>query len=102
MPHRKATLMKKKTFDHESVFAHIWNNADRDGLWDGDAKTLAAKFRVKEDEASAVLGELSDRNLIQRVGASTYVITHWREREQDDPGDEELKWWEITLALRRR
>jgi len=86
--------MKKKQFDWEQVFAFLWHGADRDGLWNGDAKTLAAKFRVKEDEAYAVLGELCDRNLIQRVGASTYVITHWREREQDDPG-EELQWWQI-------
>jgi hypothetical protein len=92
--------MKKKTFDWESVFAHIWNHADGDGIWAGDAKMLAGKFQATEDEALGVLTKLCDRALIQRVGASTYIISRWRER--DDPGDEELRWWEITLTLRRR
>jgi hypothetical protein len=42
------------------------------------------------------LSKLCDRGLIQRVGASTYVINHRREWEQDDPG-EELHWWELNV-----
>jgi hypothetical protein len=80
--------MRKKDCDQESVFEHIWKHADRDGLWSGDDTTLADEFRVSEDEAQDMLGELCDRNRIQRVGGATYIITRWRER--DEPGEEEL------------
>jgi hypothetical protein len=59
--------MRKKYFCEESAFEHIWNNADRDGLWAGDAATLAAKFHVAEDEAHDTLGELCDRGLIEEL-----------------------------------
>jgi hypothetical protein len=80
--------MTKKYCDQESVFAHIWDNADADGLWDGDDATLAAEFSVSADEAYAVLSELCDRNRIERVWTATYIITRWLER--DDLGEEEL------------
>jgi hypothetical protein len=80
--------MRKKYCDEESVFAHIWDNADRDGLWSGDAATVAAAFNVSADEAYASLSELCDRNRVERVGTTTYVITRWRER--DDCTEEEL------------
>jgi hypothetical protein len=35
-------------------------HCDNDGMWDGDASTLAAIFDVTEDEAHDVLGELCD------------------------------------------
>jgi hypothetical protein len=79
--------MWKKYCDQESVFAHIWDNADRDGLWTGDASTVAAEFNVSEDEAYATLSELCDRDRIQRVGNSTYIVTRWPER--DEPAEEQ-------------
>jgi hypothetical protein len=90
-PHRKALpTMKKKYFSDESVFEFIWESADRDGMWVGNAATLAAEFGVTEDEAHAMLCELFDRHRIQRLGASKYIITRWRER--DDPSEDELAW----------
>ena len=53
----------------------------------GDSATVAEEFGVTEDEAYATLGELCDRSRIQKLGAATYIITRWRER--DDPGKEE-------------
>jgi hypothetical protein len=80
--------MKQQYCDQESVFEHIWKHADRDGLWDGSATTLAEEFRVSEDEAHCALGDLADRGLIENVYPGTYAITKWRER--DDAGEEEL------------
>jgi hypothetical protein len=80
--------MRKKYCDQESVFAHIWNNADRDGLWTGDDAVLAETFHVTEDEAHEVLGEICDAGHIEKVYPGTYAITEWRER--DEPGEEEL------------
>ena len=82
--------MRQKHSDQESVFEHIWKHADRDGLWTGDAGSLAAEFTVSEDEAYDTLSELTDRNLLQRVGNETYIITRWPERE--DAGEEESAW----------
>ena len=48
---RKAHTMRRKYFAEEYVFEFIWQHCDNDGLWDGDAETLAAKFNVSEDEA---------------------------------------------------
>lgn len=79
--------MRKKYCDQESVFAHIWNNADRDGLWIGDGASLGEQFGVSADESHAALTELCDRDRIQRVGNSTYIVTRWPER--DKASDEE-------------
>jgi hypothetical protein len=79
--------MRKKYFDWEYVFEFVWKNADRDGLWTGDASTVAGEFGVTEDEAHEMLGELCDRHLIERVETATYIITRWRER--DEVADEE-------------
>jgi len=98
MPSERPTAMKKKTFDWESVFAHIWNGADRDGLWSGDEGTLAAEFGVSPDEAYSALSELCDRGLLEKVYKGTYAITKWH--EPDDPGAGELRWEEIAIGLR--
>jgi hypothetical protein len=37
---------RKKYFSDESVFEFIWNEADGDGIWVGDAATLAEEFGV--------------------------------------------------------
>jgi hypothetical protein len=55
------------------------NRADNDGIWNGNAATLAAEFRVAEDEAHDTLGELCDRRLIERLVPGTYAIVRWRE-----------------------
>jgi predicted transcriptional regulator of viral defense system len=80
--------MRKKICDEESVFARIWDNADADGLWTGDAESVAAKFNVTKDAAYDALTELCDRGRIQRVGSATYIVTKWPER--DEPDEEEL------------
>jgi hypothetical protein len=82
--------MRRKYCDQESVFAHIWDNADRDGLWNGDASTVAAAFNVSEDEAYDALSELCDRGLVESIYPGTYAVVKWPER--DDMGEEELSW----------
>jgi hypothetical protein len=79
--------MRKKYFDREYVFAFMWQHADHDGIWDGDAATLAEEFRVSEDAAHSTLGDLCDRGLIQSLGTAKYIIVNWREK--DDPSAEE-------------
>jgi predicted transcriptional regulator of viral defense system len=79
--------MRKKYFDWEYVFEFVWKNADRDGFWTGDAASVAAVFRVSEDQADEVLGELCHRGLIEKLVPGEYAIANWR--EQDDPGEEE-------------
>jgi hypothetical protein len=84
---RKGHTMRRKYFGEECVFEFVWQHCDNDGLWSGSPGTLAAKFNVSEDEAQDMLGELCDRNLIQRLGNSTFIVARWRER--DDAGEEE-------------
>jgi hypothetical protein len=79
--HRKATTVKKKYFCEEGVFEFIWNNCDHDGLWDGNAEIVAEEFGVSEDQAYFVLSHLSERNHVQRVGNSTYIVTRWPESD---------------------
>jgi hypothetical protein len=78
--------MRKKYCDDESVFAHIWNNADRDGLWVGDGASLGEEFGVSEDEAYDALSELCDRGHVEKLVPGTYAISEWRER--DEPADD--------------
>jgi hypothetical protein len=88
MPSRKAHTTRKKYFSQEYVFEFIWQHSDNDGLWDGDAESVAAKFNVTKETAYDALSELCDRDIIQRVGTATYIITRWRER--NEPEGEEL------------
>jgi len=78
--------MRKKYFDWEHVFEHIWNNADRDGLWAGDDDDLAQEFHVSETEAHEVVSDLCDRKLIETLFPGRFAITKWRER--DGPEEE--------------
>jgi hypothetical protein len=80
--------MRRKYFGEEYVFEFIWQHCDRDGLWDGDAETLVAKFAVSEDQADETLSDLADRGLIEKLCPGTYAISEWR--EQDASGEEEL------------
>jgi hypothetical protein len=72
--------MRKKYCDQESVFGFIWEHADEDGIWNGDASTVASEFGVGEDEAHALLGELCDQRHVEKLVPGTYGITKWRER----------------------
>jgi hypothetical protein len=81
--------MRKKYCDQESVFEFIWKHADRDGLWDGDANTLAEEFHVLEDETHDALGELCDRGLMEELYAGKYAIVKWRERDHADEEGEQ-------------
>jgi len=60
----------------------IGDCADPDGLWDGSAASAAADFRVSEDEAHAILSDLCDRHLIEKIFPGRYAIVKWRERNE--------------------
>ena len=74
-------MKRKKYFDWEQAFRFIWENADPDGLWHGDAASLAAEFDASAQAADDVLDELRDRRLIERI-AGTYFISGWREKDE--------------------
>ena len=74
--------MRKKYFDWEQAFRYIWDNADEDGIWNGDAASLAYEFGVSEDSAHSILSELCDRPLIELVDERTFAITKWPESRQ--------------------
>ena len=78
--------MRKKHFGDESVFAFVWDAADADGMWEGDDSAIAAEFGVTEGEACDMISQLTDRNLMQRIGDAKYIITRWR--EHDEPAEE--------------
>ena len=82
--------MRIKHCDQETVFEYIWKHADRDGMWDGSATTLAEVFRVSEDEAHSAIGDLADRGLIEKLFPGKYAIVRWPERE--DRCEEEEAW----------
>jgi hypothetical protein len=85
---RKAHNMRTRYFGWEYVFEFVWKNADRDGVRDGNASTVAVEFGVTEDEAHEALGEICDTGHIEEVYPGTYAISKWRER--DDRDEEEL------------
>ena len=90
MPLKKGPrTMRKKYCNQESVFAHIWENADRDGMWTGNGTSLAAEFAVSEDEAYEALSELCDRGLIEALVPGTFAIANWRERDEPGEGGDE-------------
>jgi hypothetical protein len=77
-------MRRKKYFDWEEAFRFIWERADRDGIWHGDAASLAEEFDATEDEAESVLDELRGRRLIEKLHTGTFFMSKWREK--DDPG----------------
>jgi hypothetical protein len=79
--------MRKKYFDRDYLFDHIWNHADRDGMWAGDAITLTQEFGVTEDTAYSTLAELCDSRLIEKLGPSKFIVMDWP--EEDDSGEEQ-------------
>jgi hypothetical protein len=77
-------MRRKRYFDWEEVFRFIWENADRDGIWHGDAASLAEEFDASEDDAESVLDELRRRRLIEKLYTGSFYLSKWREK--DDPG----------------
>ena len=75
-------MKRKKYFDEERAFEFIWRNADRDGIWHGDAVELAADCDVSEDAVEAVLDELRTRRLIEKLYTGKYIIVNWREKDE--------------------
>jgi hypothetical protein len=79
--------MRSKYFGEDQAFEFVWKNCDADGLWNGNAETLARKFNVSADEAYETLGALCDRGLIEKLVPGKYAVVKWH--EGDDPGEEE-------------
>lgn len=75
-------MNRKKYFDDEYAFEFIWQNADHEGIWHGDAASVAAEFGVTEDDAHSALGDLCDRRIIEKVYKQTYIIVNWRKRDE--------------------
>jgi hypothetical protein len=75
-------MKRNKYFGWEQAFRFIWETADPDGLWHGDAASLAAEFDASEQAADAVLDELRDRSLIEKLDTETFFISGWRERDE--------------------
>jgi hypothetical protein len=76
-------MRKNKYCDHETVFEHIWDHADGEGLWEGGAASIAADFGATEDVADDALGELCDRGMIEQLYRGKFAIVKWLEK--DDP-----------------
>ncbi len=81
-------MRRKKYFDWERAFRFIWQNSDSDGIWHGDAASLAKEFEVLEDDAESILDKLRERRLIEKLDARTYFLSKWREREDTRCYDE--------------
>ena len=77
--------MRKKYFGEECVFEFVWDEADADGIWNGDAACIALEFGVSEDEAHSTLETLCEDNHIQRIGTAQYILTRWHESEEELP-----------------
>jgi hypothetical protein len=74
----------KKYFNSESAFEFIWLNADREGIWHGDAANLATEFEVSEDAAEDVLDELRGKRLIEKLYTETFIISNWRDKDEPE------------------
>ena len=82
-------MRRKKYFGSEQAFESIWQNADSDGIWKGDAASLAAEFDVSEEAAQKVLDELRERRVIEKLYTGMFFISEWREK--DDLGDSQYR-----------
>jgi hypothetical protein len=77
-------VKRKKYFGEELAFEFIWQNADQDGIWNGDAVELAVEFDATEDDANSILSDLCDRRIIEKLYTGKYIIVNWRERDDID------------------
>jgi hypothetical protein len=73
-------MRRTKYLDWEQAFHFIRQNADRDGIWHGDAVSLAGEFDASEDDAKSVLDELRHRRLIEKLCAGSFFLSKWREK----------------------
>jgi hypothetical protein len=60
-------VKRQRYFDWEQALHFIWQGADQDGIWNGDASTLATEFDVSEDAGAEVLDQLRARRLIEKL-----------------------------------
>jgi hypothetical protein len=74
-------VKRKKYFGWEQAFHFIWQGADQDGIWNGDAASLMAEFKILEEAAEAVLDDLRTRRLIEKLYTGSYIIVSWRDRD---------------------
>jgi hypothetical protein len=74
-------VKRKRYFDWEQAFHFIWQGADQDGIWNGDAASLMAEFEISEEAAEAVLDDLRTRRLIEKLYTGSYIIVNWRDRD---------------------
>jgi hypothetical protein len=81
-------VKQKKYFDREQAFRFIWESAGHDGIWHGDAPSLAKEFDASENEAESVLDELHERHLIEKLDARSYFLSKWREKDDHDTDPE--------------
>ena len=73
-------MRRKKYFDWEQAFHFIWQNADRDGIWHGDAVSLGEEFDASEEDAESVLDELRNRRLVEKLCAGLFYLSKRREK----------------------
>ena len=81
-------MRRNKYFDWEQTFHFIWQNADDDGIWHGNAESLAKEFQVSEESADEVLRELRTKRLVERLSARTYFLSKWKERDSSGLRDQ--------------
>ena len=79
-------MKRKKYFSEEYAFEFIWLNADREGIWRGDAAELAAEFEVSEEASDLILSDLCEGRKIEKLDPGAYSIVNWREK--DYPNEE--------------
>jgi hypothetical protein len=81
-PAQGEAVKRKRSLNWEEAFHFIWQNAGRDGIWQGDAASLAEKVDALENDAESILDELRDRRLIAKLDARTSFLSKWRERDE--------------------
>jgi hypothetical protein len=75
-------VRRQKYFGWEQAFHFIWEDTDSDGIWKGDAASLAAEFGVSEQAADAVLDELRAKRLVEKLYTGTFFLSNWRESDE--------------------
>lgn len=72
-------MKRGRYLNWEEAFDFIWQNADRDGIWRGDAGSLAEEFDASADDAESVLDELRNRRLVEKLCAGSFYLSKRRE-----------------------
>ena len=92
-------MRRKRYFAGKQAFHFIWQSADRDGIWHGDAVSLAEEFDALEDDAESVLDELRDRRLIEKLCAGSFYLSKWREKDDHRADVRNSLRWLLTDKL---